>query len=50
MNGKDILWSLAYVSDGIVEEAEYGVFPTGTEKSGGKKKVFKVAPHRGSVD
>lgn len=41
MNGKDILWSLAYVSDGIVEEAEYGVFPTGTEKSGGKKKVFK---------
>lgn len=41
MNGKDILWNLAYVSDSIVEEAEYGTFPTGTEKSGGKKEVFK---------
>lgn len=39
MNGKDIIWSLAYVSDSIIEEAEYGVFPAGTEE--GKRKARK---------
>lgn len=39
MNGKDIIWSLEYVSDSIVEEAEYGVFPAGTEAPAGKKKA-----------
>ena len=41
MNGKDIIWSLGYVSDSIVEEAEYGVFPVGTEEPAGKKKARK---------
>ena len=41
MNGKDMIWSLGYVSDSIVEEAEYGVFPAGTEGPKLKRKAFK---------
>lgn len=32
MNGKEIIWSLQYVSDSIVEEAEYNAFPVGTNR------------------
>ena len=41
MNGKDIIWGLSYVSDSIVEEAEYGEFLTITEKNGLKKAELK---------
>ena len=41
MNGKDVIWSLNHVSEGIVEEAEYGVFPTITEKTEQKRTAFK---------
>lgn len=41
MNGKDIIWGLKHVGDGIVEEAEYGVFPTITEKTEQKRTAFK---------
>ena len=33
MNGKDIIWGLKHVSDGIVEEAEYGSFPVSVENA-----------------
>ena len=41
MNGKDIIWGLEHVSDSIIEEAEYGVFPTITEKTEQKRAAFK---------
>ena len=40
MNGKDIIWSLKNVSDSIVEEAEYGAFPTITETTEQKRTAF----------
>lgn len=42
MNGKDIIWSLKNVSDSIVEEAEYGEFPIGAEKSIRKEKTRRM--------
>jgi len=42
MNGKDIIWSLRYVSDGVVEEAEYGVFPARAERKMQKEKTRSV--------
>ena len=42
MNGKDIIWSLKNVSDSIVEEAEYGEFPIGAEKSIRKEKTIRM--------
>lgn len=41
MNGKDIIWSLKNVSDSIVEEAEYGGFPTIAEKNEQKRMPYK---------
>ena len=42
MNGKDIIWSLNNVSDNIIEEAEYGVFPVRTERQLQKEKSGRM--------
>ena len=42
MNGKDIIWGLTYVSDSIVEEAEYGAFSVRTERKLQKEKSRKM--------
>ena len=42
MNGKDIIWGLTYVSDSIVEEAEYGAFSVRTERKLQKEKSRRM--------
>ena len=42
MNGKEIIWSLNYVSDSIVEEAEYGVLPVRSERQLQKEKSGSI--------
>ena len=42
MNGKEIIWSLNDVSDNIIEEAEYGVFPVRTERQLQKEKSGRM--------
>ena len=39
MNGKDMIFSLQYVSDSIVEEAEYGSFSVRADNSSSNKQV-----------
>ena len=43
MNGKDIIWSLNNISDSIIEEAEYGVFPIRTERQLQKEKSGRMS-------
>ena len=42
MNGKDIIWGLKHVSDSLVEEAEYGQFPTRAEKTEEKGRTRRL--------
>lgn len=42
MNGKNMIWGLTYVSSSIIEEAEYGEFPIGAEKSIRKEKTRRM--------
>ena len=42
MNGKNIIWGLTYVSNSIVEEAEYGAFPIGAQKSIRKEEARRM--------
>ena len=42
MNGKDMIRSLKYVSDSIVEEAEYGTFPVRADNAVKNEKNHKV--------
>lgn len=42
MNGKDIFLGLKYVGEDLIEEAEYGQFPTGAEVPGKKAHTRRI--------